>query len=68
MIANKQNFSYHFLETGRLQSSKERRGCRYVRDEFNGDGDCEYNTSILCEECKYSGLGRKNPEAKINQR
>lgn len=29
--------------------------------------DCGYNTSIDCEECKYSGFGRKNPEAKRNQ-
>ena len=31
-------------------------------DEF----DCEYNTTLSCDECKY-GKGRKNPEAKCNQ-
>lgn len=40
--------------------------CRFVRDEINGDGDCDYDTDILCEECKYSG-GKKDPEAKCNQ-
>lgn len=27
---------------------------------------CGYFTKIDCEDCKY-GMGRKNPEAKINQ-
>lgn len=28
--------------------------------------DCEYDTILECEECKY-GMGRKDPEAKCNQ-
>lgn len=42
------------------------RGCRFVKDEINGDGDCDYDTTILCEQCKYCG-GKKDPEAKCNQ-
>ena len=30
------------------------------------DYDCEYNTDLSCEDCKY-GLGRRDPEAKINK-
>jgi hypothetical protein len=30
------------------------------------DFDCGYNTTLLCEECKY-GIGKKNPESKRNQ-
>ena len=30
--------------------------------------DCEYDTKIDCDECKYNGRGgRKDPEAKCNQ-
>ena len=28
--------------------------------------DCEYNTDLPCEDCKY-GMGRKDPDAKCNQ-
>lgn len=31
-----------------------------------GDYDCGYNTTLMCEECKY-GLGHKDPEANCNQ-
>ena len=31
-------------------------------NEFN----CEYDSNLDCEECKY-GCGRKDPEAKCNQ-
>jgi hypothetical protein len=41
-------------------------GCKGYYDYW-GDFDCEYNTSLTCEECKYSGIGRKDPEAKRNQ-
>lgn len=44
-------------------------GCAYTYDAFNGDGDCDYNTTIECEDCIYADNGRrrKNPEALINQ-
>lgn len=30
--------------------------------------DCDYNTELLCEDCKYGACGgRKDPEAKCNQ-
>ena len=42
--------------------------CMGVRDEYNGDYDCLYNTSITCDECKYGPCGgRKDPAAKCNQ-
>jgi len=32
------------------------------------DFDCEYQTILTCDECKYGGHGgRKDPEAKCNQ-
>ena len=33
------------------------------------DFDCGYDTTIMCEDCKYcaGGMGRKDPEAKCNQ-
>ncbi len=40
--------------------------CKGVYDEWSGYSDCEYNTTLMCEDCKY-GVGRKNPEAKCNQ-
>lgn len=40
--------------------------CLGVYDEWNGDYDCEYPTTITCDECKFGG-GRKNPMAKGNQ-
>jgi hypothetical protein len=41
-------------------------GLILVGNPFDGyDYDCEYDTSLECEECKY-GLGKKDPEAKCN--
>lgn len=40
--------------------------CRLTHDPYTGDYDCEYRTSLLCEECKY-GMGTRDPEAKCNQ-
>ena len=34
--------------------------------DYWGDFDCGYQTTLMCEDCKY-GLGRKDPEAKCNQ-
>lgn len=41
-------------------------GCQLSYDEFNGDYDCLYGSYLSCEECKY-GMGRKDPEALVNQ-
>lgn len=40
--------------------------CLGTYDEWNGDYDCEYDTIITCDECKY-GVGKKDPEAKVNR-
>lgn len=33
-----------------------------------GDYDCEYQTKLDCDQCKYGGHGgRKDPESKCNQ-
>lgn len=48
--------------------SKERQKhpkCLGTYDEHNGDYDCEYDTNLTCDECKY-GAGRKDPAAKCN--
>lgn len=40
--------------------------CLGYRDYW-GEFDCEYQTGISCEECKYGVCGgRKDPEAKCN--
>jgi hypothetical protein len=41
-----------------------------IPDIGNGvEYDCEYGTTITCDECKYcaAGFGRKDPKAKCNQ-
>ncbi len=39
----------------------------YTTNTMDGyESDCGYRTTLTCEECKY-GLGKKDPEAKINQ-
>ena len=40
------------------------KGYQQTHDPY--DYDCEYETTITCDECKY-GVGRKDPEAKCNQ-
>ena len=41
--------------------------CKGYRDYW-GDFDCEYQTKIDCDQCKYGGHGgRKDPAAKCNQ-
>ena len=36
--------------------------------DYYGEFDCEYQTRISCEDCKYGVCGgRKDPEAKCNQ-
>lgn len=39
--------------------------CLGTYDEYNGDYDCEYQSMLTCDECKYGG-GRKDPAAKCN--
>lgn len=39
--------------------------CLGTYDEYTGDYDCGYYTTLTCEECKY-GVGRKDPAAKCN--
>ena len=34
-------------------------------DAMSGEFDCDYKTTLTCDECKY-GVGRKDPEAKCN--
>lgn len=40
--------------------------CKGWYDEWTGEFDCDYYTTLTCDECKY-GDGRKDPEAKCNQ-
>ena len=40
--------------------------CLGYKDEYLGDYDCDYGTTLTCDECKY-GTGKKNPAAKVNQ-
>lgn len=56
-----------FLEQLTIKRSKCKGfKCNHPLDPV--EWDCGYNTSIGCDECKYSGFGgRKNPEAKCNQ-
>jgi hypothetical protein len=48
--------------------NKAKPGCLGYYDAWTGEFDCEYETTLLCEECKYCCAGgRKDPEAKCNQ-
>ncbi len=48
-------------------SSKRHPKCRGYHDYW-GDFDCEYQTVLECDKCKYGGHGgRKDPESKCNQ-
>ena len=40
-----------------------------IYNTFDGEEfDCDYGTTLLCEECIYGGCGgRKYPQAKCNQ-
>lgn len=50
------------------QAMADSGGCKGTKDEYNGDYDCGYGTTLDCGECKYGGHGgRKDPEAKCNQ-
>ena len=48
-------------------SSKRHLKCRGYHDYW-GNFDCEYQTVLECDKCKYGVYGgRKDPEAKCNQ-
>ena len=53
------------LEKTNSKSDKHSK-CKGSFDELTGEADCDYNTELECDECKY-GFGRKDPEAKCNQ-
>lgn len=63
---------YHKLfPSGKKRNPKPAGGCKgYRTDGPDGyDFDCEYDTTINCDDCKYSNArGRKDPAAKCNQR
>lgn len=40
--------------------------CLLRFDAYNGDYDCEYHSTLSCDDCKY-GVGRRDPEAQCNQ-
>lgn len=50
-------------------SSSRHPKCKGYKTQDFGWGseyDCEYDTKIDCDECKFGG-GRKNPKSKCNQ-
>ena len=49
-----------------ISNHKRHHKCKGWYDAYTGDYDCDYDTLLLCEDCKY-GVGRKDPEAKCNQ-
>jgi hypothetical protein len=53
-----------------LNPNIKNKGCKGFKywTDCGYEYDCEYNTIISCDECKYNGFGgRKDPEAKCNQ-
>ena len=54
------------FESFGIQTTPKHPKCTGYYNAFTGDFDCDYNTKLSCEECKY-GLGRKDPEARCNQ-
>lgn len=54
---------------GNVPEKPKESGCKGYKywTDCGYEYDCGYNTTLSCEKCKYSGLGRKDPEAKINQ-
>jgi len=59
------------LDTARCTSlgglQRKHPKCDGTRNIFTGDYNCSYETTLVCEDCKY-GMGRKDPAAKCNQR
>ena len=54
------------LNDGDILSSKQKSKCPYGFFDREGVFDCEINTKLDCDDCKF-GLGRKNPFAKRNK-
>ena len=47
---------------------KKHPNCKGSYHPYDDFSDCGYNTTLTCDECKYSGLGgRKDPKAKCNK-
>ena len=58
----KQNMELYDLKESISTITKHPK-CQGYYDYF-GDFECYYDTELICEDCKYSGLGDKDPEAK----
>lgn len=56
----------HSAHNGHAERHPKCAGVKIDRGPDGYDYDCEYNTTITCDECKYCA-GRKDPEAKVNQ-
>ncbi len=41
-------------------------GCAGYHDPYTGEFDCEYGTTLTCEDCRY-GHGIEDPEDEHNQ-
>lgn len=50
----------------KTQEKRRHRKCKGFYDAYIGDCDCNYDTNITCDQCKY-GLGGKDPEAIRNR-
>jgi hypothetical protein len=57
-----------FLNVGvKPDAHKRHPKCLGFYDAFLGEHNCEYDTKLTCEECKYCNAGgRKDPAAKYN--
>ena len=47
-------------------TNKKHPKCLGYFDNLTGDLECDYQSDLECDQCKY-GVGRKDPEAKCNQ-
>lgn len=54
------------FENSEFTRTKKHSKCKGYYEEWSGEYDCGYYTSLPCDECKY-GFGNKDPEAKRNQ-
>jgi len=55
------------LDDGAIMKNNKHPKCLLEYDEWNGDYDCGYDSTLDCDDCKY-GMGKKDPEEKCNQR
>ena len=59
----------HIATNNTSKMPKRHSKCRGVEISdigWGSDFECEYDSMLDCEECKY-GMGKKDPEAKCNQ-